>query len=148
MRLDNLPRALAAQLGFAAVGAAVLLGWGRAVGTVSIPSTFWLALALYPVWGTAQQFALQNLVARNLRGMLPDGLPVALVSAALFGAAHYPRLELTLLTFLAGFFFTWIYRRLPNLWAVGIAHGLLGALAFYIVLGEDPGAKILEWLSR
>jgi len=45
-------------------------------------------------------------------------------------------------------FFTPIYRRFPNLWAVGLAHGLLGALAFYLVLGEDPGADILQHLKN
>ena len=64
----------------------------------------------------------------------------------MFAASHYPRLELVVLTFVAGIFLTLIYRRAPNLWAIGIVHGLLGSLAFYIVLGEDPGAFILEFL--
>jgi hypothetical protein len=29
---------------------------------------------------------------------------------------------------------------------VGTAHGLLGSMAFYIVLREDPGAVILDFL--
>jgi hypothetical protein len=31
---------------------------------------------------------------------------------------------------------------------VGCVHGLLGALAFYILLGEDPGADMLKFLGR
>jgi membrane protease YdiL (CAAX protease family) len=42
----------------------------------------------------------------------------------------------------AGFFFTAIYRRVPNLWAVGLVHGILGSLAIYFVSGEDPGAGL------
>ena len=99
------------------------------------------------MWGTAQQFGLQNLVAKNLSGLLPNRLALALVSALLFGAAHCPRGPLMLLAFSAGLFFTLIYRRFPNLWAVGIAHGILGALAFYIVLGEDPGARVLQFFT-
>ena len=48
------------------------------------------------------------------------------------------------LTLGAGFFFTLIYRRHPNLWAVGILHGFLGALAYYLVLGEDPGGMVIN----
>ena len=65
-------------------------------------------------------------------------MPLALVSAGLFALAHYPRLDLVALTFAVGFFLTLIYRRFPNLWAVGIVHGVLGSLAFYVLLREDP----------
>ena len=90
-------------------------------GTLAVPATFWLTLGLYPIWGLAQQFALQNFIARNLVGMIPSSLGLALVAAALFSASHYPRMELVVLTLVGGIFFTWIYRRHPNLWAVGIA---------------------------
>ena len=52
-----------------------------------------------------------------------------------------------LLTLLSGFFFTLIYRRLPNLWAVGIMHGILGSMAVHFVLGKDPGAAIWGFLT-
>lgn len=148
MRVDNLCPALCAQLGFMVVGALFLLGYGLAARSVSIPRTFWLTLGLYPLWGTAQQFGLQNLLAKNLRELVPNGVALAFVSAILFGAAHYPRGSLVLLAFFAGFFFTLIYRGFPNLWAVGLAHGILGALALYIALGEDPFARTLQLIVR
>jgi len=145
MRLDNFRPALSAHFAFVAVGAVVLLGYGVAMGSIELPRTFWLTVALYPLWGVAQQFALQNLVVKNLAGILPNPLGLAAAAAVLFGISHYPRLDLVVLTFVAGVFFTLIYRRYPNLWAVGIAHGVLGSLAAYVVLGEDPGAVILSW---
>jgi hypothetical protein len=148
IRLDNFGRALRAQLGFGVVAAVGLLGFGAVTGWVRLPWTFWLTVALYPLWGVAQQFALQNLIARNLTGLLSNRYAVAGVSATLFGAAHYPRLELVVLTLVSGFFFTAVYRRVPNLWAVGIVHGILGSLAVYIVLHEDPGAAIAGFLFR
>lgn len=148
MRLDNFRPALGAQLGFGAVAAVGLLGFGAATNSLKLPWTFWLTVALYPLWGIAQQFALQNLIARNLAGLLPNRFALAGVSATLFGAAHYPRLPLVLLTLVSGFFFTVIHRRVPNLWAVGIVHGILGSLAVYSVLQEDPVAAILGWFSR
>jgi membrane protease YdiL (CAAX protease family) len=142
-RRDNLRPALGVHLGFATAGALVLLGIGAFLGRLALPATFFLTLLLYPLWGLAQQFALQNLIARNLTA-LGGRLPIALAASALFAASHYPRLELVALTFVGGVFFTLIYRRWPNLWAVALAHGLLGALAFYLILGEDPGTMILD----
>jgi hypothetical protein len=148
MRGDNFRRALGPHLAFAALGSATTLGLGAAMGTLSFPPTFWVTLALYPIWGTGQQFALQNLLARNVYGFTSNMFVVAFVAAALFAASHYPRLELVALTGAAGVPFTLLYRRYPNLWAVGIAHGILGSVAVYAVLDEDPGAAILGFLSR
>jgi len=147
MRLDNFGSALRAHLAFAAVAAVGFVAYGLVFDSLNLPLSFWLTVGLYPVWGIAQQFALQNLLARNLRDAIRHPAAVALVAALLFSVAHYPQLQLVALTLVAGFFFTLIYRRHPNLWAVGIAHGLLGSLAFYIVVGEDPGAVILEYLG-
>ena len=146
MRRDNFGPALRAQLGFAALGALVLMAYGAAVESLSLPGTFWLTLALYPAWGVIQQFALQNLIARNLSGILRNPLRLAAAAGLLFGASHYPRLDLVALTLVAGVCFTLIYRRHPNLWAVGIAHGILGSLAVYLVLQEDPGTALLSWM--
>ena len=148
MRLDNFWPALRAQTTFVAVAALGLVGIGVISGSLALPETFWLTLALYPIWGTAQQFALQNLIARNLTGMLSNPLAIAATASALFGLSHYPRVDLMILTLIGGMFFTLIYRRYPNLWAVGIAHGVLGALAVYLVVKEDPGAVILNYVIR
>jgi len=146
MRGDNFGPALRAHLPFVAIGALVLIAYGATVGSLPLPATFWLTLALYPAWGIIQQFALQNLIARNLTGILRNPLGLASAAALLFGASHYPRLDLVALSFVAGVFFTLIYRRYPNLWAVGIAHGILGSLAVYLVLQEDPGTALLNWM--
>lgn len=147
MRCDNFWLALRAQLVFVVAGAIVLVGIGVTFRSLALPRTFWITLALYPIWGTAQQFALQNLIARNLTSVLSSPLAVAVAASTLFGVSHYPRLDLMLLTLVAGVFFTLIYRKFPNLWAVGIAHGVLGSLAVYFILKEDPGAALLSYIS-
>jgi membrane protease YdiL (CAAX protease family) len=146
MRRDNFWPAMGFQLLFVVVGVGVLAILGAALGSLMLPGTFWVALALYPIWGLAQQFALQNLIAKNLEAAIPREIPIAVAASCLFGIAHFPRMELVALTVVAGFFFTLIYRRVPNLWAVGIAHGILGSVAVYVVLGKDPGATILAFV--
>lgn len=145
-RSDNLIPAALAQLPFLAVGVVTLIGFAMVTESPGLPKTFWLTVALYPVWGIAQQFALQNLIANNITGVVSRPIAIAVVAASMFAVSHYPRLELVALTFVAGIFFTHVYRRLPNLWAVGTAHGLLGSMTFYIVLQEDPGAVIIDFL--
>lgn len=147
MRRDNFWPALRAQSIFGAACALALIAFGVATGSLALPKSFWLTVGIYPVWGVAQQFALQSLIARNVAGLLSRPIAIAIVASALFAAAHYPRIELVVLTGVAGVFLTLIYRRIPNLWAVGIVHGMLGSLAYYIVLEEDPGAAILRLLG-
>ncbi len=147
MRLDNFGKALKAQLVFAVPAVICILGYGLAYDSLRFPATFWLTVALYPVWGIAQQFALQNLIVRNLSGVIRQAALLALVAALLFSASHYPRFPLVGLTMVAGFCLTMIYRQQPNLWAVGITHGVLGSLAVYVVLEEDPGFIILKFLG-
>lgn len=145
-RRDNLAPALRAHAPFVVATTAALSVYAALTDYDGLPATFWLTVVLYPVWGIAQQFALQNLIANNIAHALKTPLMIAVAAAMLFAVSHYPRLELVVLTLVAGVFFTLGHRRSPNIWAVGTAHGLLGSLAFYIVLEEDPGAIIIEAL--
>jgi membrane protease YdiL (CAAX protease family) len=148
MRRDNFWPALRVQLIFGVPAAACLILLGLVNRTVPLPRSFWLVCALYPLFGVAQQFVLQNLLARNLTKLVPHRMLLAFVSALLFSLSHFPRLSLSVLALIGGFFLTLIYRRHPNLWAAGIVHGILAGLAFYVVLQEDPGARIIQFLMR
>ncbi|MDK1117738.1 MAG: CPBP family intramembrane metalloprotease [Anaerolineae bacterium] len=146
MRRDNFWPALRAHLPFVIVSVIVVIGFGVVNNSLNLPRSFWFTIALYPIWGIAQQFALQNLIGRNLTALSSKPLVIAVVASLMFGVAHLPRLDLVALTLVAGIFLTLVYRRNPNLWAVGIVHGILGSMAFYIILKEDPGGVILRFL--
>jgi len=148
MRRDNFNSALRAQLMFGLPAAAVIWGFAWWIGSASPPVTFWVSFSLYPLWGIAQQFAVQNLIARNLKRAVTRPVALALVTAVLFSVSHFPNVQLMALVLIAGFGFTLIYLRHPNIWAVGIVHGALGALAYYLILQEDPGAMIWKCLKR
>ena len=146
MQFSTFWPALRLQLVFGLPGMAVLIAWGIHSNLFPPPRTFWLAVMLYPLWGIAQQFALQNLLARNLRTLVRPRVLRALVAAVLFGLAHVPLTPIVVLTLVSGFFITWIYELRPNLWAAGCIHGVLGAMAFYFVLGKDPGARLWQFV--
>lgn len=135
-RRDTLrPAALACGVLFVA-GALPMLAYGAARGRLPFPLHFWIVLWLYPLWGIVQQFLLNGLVVRNLARLLPRPAVVAL-GGLLFSLAHVPDLPLMGLTAAAGLAWTSIYLRTPNLWALGLSHGFLGAIAYYAVLGRD-----------
>lgn len=119
--------------------------YGRLTGRLPLPDSFWLILLVYPVYGIAQQVALQILINRNLRGLIPSlGIRAGLIGL-FFGAAHIPNWMLVVSTCCAGVVFTWIYERCPNVLAIGVAHGFLGAMVYYLVLGIDP---LAEWNAQ
>jgi len=135
-RLDNLRPALREVSLVGAAALAVIVPFGFLRGHFPPPPSFWAVIALYPVWGLAQQFLLNALLARNLRPFLPHRA-VVLLAAALFSLAHAPDWPLMGLTFAIGLPWVWIYERHPNLWVLGLWHGILGAAAWYGVLGRD-----------
>ncbi len=132
LRLDNLGRALPVHLGFGLLAAAVVLAGGWVADSVTAPTP--VLVAGYFLWALAQQFALQNMLVKNLAN-LPSGVAAA-TAAALFGAVHLPRWPLALLCFAGGFGFTLVYRRFSNLYAVALAHGLAGTAAICVLYAE------------
>jgi len=142
LRRDNLAAAGKAAATVTVPLVACAVAYAFAAGHFPPPQGFWLILVLYPAWGVAQQFLLNAMLARNLSAFLP-AWAVVLLSAALFAAAHAPDLPVVALTLPAGALWVLMYRRWPNLWALGIAHGIIGTVVFYGVLGRDPLAFLL-----
>lgn len=143
LRRDNLAAAGKAALAVTAPLVICSAAYGFASAHFPPPRGFWLILLLYPAWGVAQQFLLNAMLARNLAAFLP-GWGVVLLSAVLFSASHAPDLPVVALTLPAGALWVLLYRRWPNLWALGMAHGIIGTVVFYGVLGRDPVALLLN----
>jgi hypothetical protein len=101
-----------------------------------LPRNFWVVLAVYPLWGIVQQFLLNALVARNLARYLPPAATVV-VTALLFAATHAPDGPMMALTFIAACLWVPVYLRWRNLWPLGVCHGVLGAITYYVLLGRD-----------
>lgn len=118
-------------------GVSLAVAVGLMGGTWPPPPSFWLILLVYPVWGTAQQFLLNAVLARHVRSFLPSGW-AHLVAALAFAAAHVPDWPVVAATFPAALFWVWVYPRVSHLPLLGTAHGLVGTFFFYLVLGRDP----------
>jgi membrane protease YdiL (CAAX protease family) len=138
------PAAIASAIALAA-GALILATWGwlaNGSAALNLPRSFWLALLLYPLWGLLQQFLLNALVLRNLLRWLQPAT-ACVVAAALFGCLHLPDIQLAAMTAVAALIWTPIYLRWRNLWPLGICHGWLGAIAYYVVLRRDVWGQVM-----
>jgi membrane protease YdiL (CAAX protease family) len=89
---------------------------------------------------------------RRFRELLPgDRLPV-IAAGVLFGLFHLPNPFLTVVTATLGTLACWLYRREPNLFALGIWHGvtsfvLCHALPIWLTMQLRVGPQILPYLT-
>jgi hypothetical protein len=92
-------------------------------------------IAGYVLWTLYQQFLLNDLFMPRLTRLLAnDGIALG-VSSALFAVAHLPNLPLTAATLIWGAVSCGRFRRYHNLYALGLAQGLLG-LGFAICVPD------------
>lgn len=81
--------------------------------------------ALGVLWGLLQQYALQGFINRRAQMVWGRGWKSVMLTALVFGALHLPNPYLTLATFGGGLLWAYAYQRAPNLFALGLSHGLL-----------------------
>ena len=103
-------------------------------------STF--AVAMYPVWAFAQEYALLAFAANRLE----DGLPgrerlVPWVNGLLFALAHLPNPVLMTATFVGGVVFTRTFLRHRNLLPIVAAHAVIGLL---LSLAASPISGVMS----
>lgn len=91
-----------------------------------------LALAAYLPWGLVQQYALNGYFLNRFDAMVPRRA-APLASAAAFCCAHAPNWFLMPVTLLLGYCSARIYRRYPNLYLLGMAHGAVGFLLYLVI---------------
>lgn len=110
---------------------ALLFGIGYFAGSLNFDRRFWLSLLLLPLWGLMQQYILQGFIYRRLQIILGKQKKSLLIflAALLFAFVHAPNLPLMFLTLVGGMVWTWVYERAPNLWVLGISHGVMSAIA-------------------
>lgn len=119
---------------------AVAIGWFRELLVVDT-HLLWTLLA-YPIWGIAQQFLVLSLCAHNLDA-LGCPRPLLLAFAAIgFACVHFTNPPLVAATAVLGPWCAVLFFRHRNLWPLGIAHGVLGALFYRWVLGVDVVAAL------
>ena len=80
----------------------------------------------YVLWTIYQQFLLQDYFMDRLLRLLSNESAALTLAGVLFAAAHLPNLVLTAATLIWGIASCALFRRYRNVWALGLAQGLLG----------------------
>jgi len=144
LRFDNL-WASAAVVGaiscLAALG--IFFYWWLGRSRMAVPGSFFVLLPLYPVWGIAQQFLLQSLLHRDLQILTGQRVLPCLATGLAFGLLHSVSPTLAVATGLAGLFWAAAFAWRPNVIVLGVSHGLLGGMFYYLVMGEDVLRSVL-----
>jgi membrane protease YdiL (CAAX protease family) len=124
------------------LGCIVLLAVGYITNSIHRSTHLGTNLLVIPFWGVVQQYVLQGFLYRRIL-FLSSHFPsyqliqsqqvwlAILLTAGLFAATHLPNLTLASLTLIAAIVWTWVYERAPNLWALGLSHGLLSLVLMH-----------------
>jgi hypothetical protein len=89
----------------------------------------------YVVWTIYQQVLLQDYFMDRLARLFSTESLTVILAGVLFAAAHLPNLVLTAATLAWGILSCALFRRYRNLWALGLAQGLLG-LCFAVCIPD------------
>lgn len=142
LRTDNLGSALAPVGAFTFLAALAIVGFAWIRGRSLWRADLAILLPVYPLWGVAQQLIFQGILHRRLMVLVRSAPVEVTLTAAAFATVHAGNLALVALTFAAGLVWSLLFRRWPNVIALGISHGVLAALAYPLVLGDAPLSRI------
>ena len=92
-------------------------------------------IAGYILWTLYQQFLMNDLFMPRLTRLLVSEPAAVGLAAVLFAVAHLPNLPLTAATLVWGAVSCALFRRYRNLYALGLAQGLLG-LCFAVCIPD------------
>ena len=123
---------------FTFVGGVVIVGWAIFSGNSLARPELLILLLIYPLWGFVQQLIFQGLLHRGLLVIAPSRSIALILNSAAFASVHISDWRVLVLTFIAGLFWSWFYQRQPNIWALGLSHGVLAALTYPLLLADNP----------
>jgi hypothetical protein len=142
VRTDNLPAAGRLAGLWTLLAALAIAGWAAYHDAMLWRPEMALLLPLYPAWGLIQQFIFQGLLHRRLMQVL-NSRPLALATTAgAFGLVHVDDWRVAALTVVGGAGWSYCYQRAPNIPVLGVSHGVLAALAYPLVLSDNPLQRI------
>lgn len=128
LRLDNLARALL----LVAVVAGFLLSISLVLSpsALAFPPPFSASLALQLIAsGILQQAFFLGYLLQRWRVLVQCPILAVLLNALFFAYVHLPNPSLVIVTLFAGVLFGLLFLQVPNVLAVGLAHGVLALLA-------------------
>lgn len=126
LRVDNLPYALRNAAALVAPAVLVLLAIGIALDSLHFSWSQTAKNAPWLIaWGTAQQYGLLCFFYRRFLEIFGGPWLATICAATTFATFHAPNGFLIAITLAAGVAACTLYRRTPNVLAIGIAHAVI-----------------------
>ncbi|MET0985751.1 MAG: CPBP family glutamic-type intramembrane protease [Steroidobacteraceae bacterium] len=127
LRWDTAPAAAAWLAPVVVVGAMIALAVGTYLGSLRFPGLAQAARSLlqFIASGLLQQYLLLGFFYRRCIEIMKSAVTAGIVTAIVFAALHVPNVFLVAVTVGAGLISCAVYRRAPNLYVAGLAHGVL-----------------------
>jgi len=146
IRLDNIIPASKLSALYLVSAASIILTLFFVKNPSPPQSNFYFLLFLYPIWGLSQQFLFQSFFHTRL---LRLGLArwSILIVAIVYAMVHWPSITLVLICFLGGIISSYIFSKFPNILPLGIVHGILGAMIYYLLLQKDALKYFIDSLQ-
>lgn len=117
----------------------VAIASAAAIGTLKLPPTPLLFIQRYwgyAIWACVQQFLLQDFFLLRLMRLLPTKIAAVVAAALLFSLAHLPSTILAPITLAWGLITCLLFVRYRNLYAIAIAHAILGITVAVTIPGS------------
>ena len=134
-RLDNFISGLVFAGVIVVVSVAVLLGIA-ARAAVPIPRPSAGSTFRSVSWGLVQEALLLGYFFQRWRALLQNPWLAAGANSLVFGLFHAPDIALVAVASFGSFFFHWLFFRHPNVFLIGIAHGVLSIVALPLMIGS------------
>lgn len=145
LRIDNWRPAIRNAVIVSAVAGSATILVGAALDSWRFPSWTDAAatLPLLIIWGTVQQYGLLCVFYRRLGELIGNTAFAMVGAAAFFAIFHLPNSFLTVVTLVAGVGACALYRLVPNVLAIGVAHALISfTLTYSLPLGVTAGLRV------
>ena len=133
-RFDNFVSGAVFAGAIVVLSVAVLLGIAALVG-VSIATPSAASVFRSISWGLVQEALLLGYFFQRWRVLLHNAWLAAGANSLVFGLFHAPDMALVAVAAFGSFFFNWLFLRNPNVFLIGIAHGVLSIVALPLMIG-------------
>lgn len=141
LRVDNLVPACRTVGTWTGGGVVSILFYALLTGA-EFRTELLIMLPLYPLWGIVQQLIFQGLLHRRILVLVRNEHAAVLLTAMAFALVHLGSWPLVALTFVAGLVWSRLFQVYPNVWALGLSHGILAALAYPLLLADNPLSRM------
>jgi sugar phosphate permease len=133
---------------FSVPAAAAILLWGWWQDQTFAIERFTAAFIIYLPWAWLQQVLFQYYLLGRVRVLYRQDLTASILCGLIYGAVHFPHLEIMVLTSVVGSVWSYCYLKFRRLIPIAVSHALLGSSYYYGIRGRDLAAEVWQYLGE